>query len=108
MDDVHQQLVAKIVQLATTPSKGDGEPLPLRYVVPPNTAIELWDSGTTVAVRQDDTLQTIAQLFHVPLWSLAQVNRRADKTRLMQGDRIIVPRHLLPLTAMSGASSFRR
>jgi LysM repeat protein len=108
MDDVHQQLIAKIVQLATTPSKGDSESLPLRYVVPPNTAIELWDSGTTVVVRQDDTLQTIAQLFHVPLWSLTQVNRRADKTRLTQGERIIVPRHLLPLTAMSGASSFRR
>jgi LysM repeat protein len=108
MDDVHQQLVAKIVQLATTPSKGDSESLPLRYVVPPNTAIELWDSGTTVVVRQDDTLQAIAQLFHVPLWSLTQVNRRADKTRLMQGERIVVPRHLSPLTAMSGASSFRR
>jgi len=108
MDDVHQQLIAKIVQLATTPSKGDGEPVPLRYVVPPNTAIELWDSGTSVVVRQDETLQNIAQLFHVPLWSLTQVNRRADKTRLMQGERIIVPRHLLPLTAMSGASSFPR
>jgi len=101
MDDVHQQLIAKIVQLATTP-KGEGEPVPLRYVVPPNTAIELWDSGTSVVVRQDDTLQTIAQLFHVPLWSLTQLNRRADKSRLMQGQRIIVPRHLLPLTAMSG------
>jgi hypothetical protein len=114
MDDVHQQLIAKIVQLATTPSKGDGEPVPLRYVVPPNTAIELWDSGTSVVVHQDETLQNIAQLFHVPLWSLTQVNRRADNTRLMQGERIIVPRHLLPLTAVSGvssvpgASSFRR
>ena len=104
MDDVHQQLIAKIVQLATTPSKDESEPLPLRYVVPPNTAIELWDSGTAVQVRQDETLQSIAQFFRVPLWSLTQINRRAEKTRLMQGDRIIVPRHLLPLTAMSGAS----
>jgi len=107
MDDVHQQLIAKIVQLATTP-KGEGEPVPLRYVVPPNTAIELWDSGTAVAVRQDDTLQTIAQLFRVPLWSLTQINRRADKVRLMPGERIIVPRHLLPVTATSVASSPRR
>lgn len=108
MDDVHQQLIAKIVQLATTPSKVDVEPVPLRYVVPPNTAIELWDSGTSVVVRQDETLQNIALLFHVPLWSLTQVNRRADKTRLMQGERIIVPRHLLPLTALSGVSAFPR
>jgi LysM repeat protein len=108
MDDVHQQLIAKIVQLATTPSKGESEPAPLRYVVPPNTAIELWDSGTTMVMRQDDTLQNIAQFFHVPLWSLTQANRRTDNARLMQGERIIIPRHLLPLTAMSGASSFRR
>jgi LysM repeat protein len=108
MDDVHQQLIAKIVQLATTPSKGDGEPLPLRYVVPPNTAIELWDSGTAMVMRQDDTLQNIAQFFHVPLWSLTQANKRTDKARLMQGERIIIPRHLLPLTAMSASSSVRR
>ena len=108
MDDVHQQLIAKIVQLATTPAKGDGEPVPLRYVVPPNTAIELWDSGTAMVMRQDDTLQNIAQFFHVPLWSLTQANRRPDKARLMQGERIIIPRHLLPLTAMSASSSVRR
>jgi pimeloyl-ACP methyl ester carboxylesterase len=108
MDDVHQQLITKIVQLATTPSKGESEPLPLRYVVPPNTAIELWDSGTAMVMRQDDTLQNVAQFFHVPLWSLTQANRRTDKARLMQGDRIIIPRHLLPLTAMSASSSVRR
>jgi LysM repeat protein len=108
MDDVHQQLIAKIVQLATTPSKGDGEPVPLRYVVPPNTAIELWDSGTAMVMRQDDTLQNIAQFFHVPLWSLTQANKRTDKARLTQGERIIIPRHLLPLTAMSASSSVRR
>jgi len=104
MDDVHQQLITKILQLATTQSREGEAAVPLRYVVPPNTAIELWDSGTAVLVRQDDTLQNIALLFRVPLWSLTQVNRRAETTRLMQGDRIIVPRHLLPLTAMSGAS----
>lgn len=105
MDDVHQQLIAKIVQLATTPSKDEGEPMPLRYVVPADAAVELWDSGTAVFVRRDETLQNVAQLFHVPLWSLTQANRRADKTPLMQGERIVVPRHLLPLTAMSGPSS---
>lgn len=108
MDGVHQQLIAKIVQLATTPSKGDNDPVPLRYVVPPNTAIELWDSGTAMVMRQDDTLQNIAQLFHLPLWSLTQANRRTDKARMMQGERIIIPRHLLPLAAMSGASLVRR
>jgi hypothetical protein len=108
MDDVHRQLIAKILQLATTPSQSDGAPVPLRYVVPPNTPIELWDSGTVVSVRRDDTLQTLAQLFNVPVWSLTQVNKQADKTRLTPGERIIIPRHLLPPTAVSAAPTVRR
>jgi pimeloyl-ACP methyl ester carboxylesterase len=108
MDDVHQQLVAKIVQLATTPSKDGGEPVPLRYVVPPDAAIELWDSGTPVFVRQDETLQNIATFFHVPLWSITQVNKGAGNIPLIQGERIVVPRHLLPLAAVSGQPVFRR
>jgi hypothetical protein len=107
MDDVHQQLVAKILQLATMP-KDEGEAVPLRFVVPPNTAIELWDSGTPVFARPAETLQTIADLYHVPLWSLTQVNKSADRTPLVPGERVVVPRHLLPLATVSGQSSFGR
>jgi hypothetical protein len=107
MDDVHQQLVAKILQLATTP-KDEGESVPLRFVVPPHVAIELWDSGTPVFARPDETLQKIADLHHVPLWSLNQVNKSADKAPLVPGERVVVPRHLLPLAAVSGQSSFGR
>ena len=35
MDSVHQQLLAKIMQLSATPAKTDDEVAPLRYVVPP-------------------------------------------------------------------------
>ena len=70
-----QQLVTKILQLATTPAKAAGEAVPLNYVVPPDAAIELWDSGMPVFARPGDTLQTIAALYHVPLWSLTQVNK---------------------------------
>lgn len=101
MDDVHQQLVAKILQLATTP-KDEGEAVPLRFVVPPNVAIELWDSGTPVFARPEETLQKIADLYHVPLWSLTQVNKSADKAPLVPGERVVVPRHLLPLATVSG------
>ena len=109
MDDVHAQLIAKILQLATTPAKAGGEAVPLNYVVPPGNAIELWDSGMPVFARPGDTLQTIAGLYHVPLWSLTQVNKGvAASAPLVPGERVIVPRHLLPPAEVSGQSPARR
>jgi predicted alpha/beta-hydrolase family hydrolase len=104
MDTIHQQVLAKILQLATTPAKLDSESVPLRYVVPPDATIELWDSGMPVFARAGDTLQTIAAAHHVPLWSLTQMNKGPDSTPLVPGERIIVPRHLVPLTEVSGQS----
>ena len=104
MDSVHEQLVSKIVQLATTPAKAEGEAVPLRYVVPPDTAIELWDSGMPVLARSGETLQTIAAFHHVPLWSLTQINQTSDSVPLVRGQRVIVPRHLAPLATVSAVA----
>jgi hypothetical protein len=53
-----------------------------------------------VFARPGDTLQTIAALYHVPLWSLAQVNKGvAESAPLVPGERIVVPRHLMPIAA---------
>jgi pimeloyl-ACP methyl ester carboxylesterase len=101
MNQVHAQLLTKIAQLATTPAKGEGETIPLRYVVPANAEIELWDSGTPVIARPGDTLQTIAEFYHLPLWSITQMNKGSDNTPLVPGERIIVPRHLVPLAEVS-------
>jgi hypothetical protein len=109
MDDVHAQLIAKILQLATTPAKAAGEAVPLNYVVPPGIAIELWDSGMPVFARPGDTLQTIAELYHVPLWSLTQVNKGvAESVPLVPGERVIVPRHLVPVAEVSRQPPARR
>jgi predicted alpha/beta-hydrolase family hydrolase len=101
MDLIHQQIVNKIVELGTTRAKTDGEAVPVRYVVPPNTAIELWDSGTPVVARPGDTLQKLATLRHLPLWSLTQINRESDSAPLVPGQRVIVPRHLVPFAEVS-------
>jgi len=117
MDQIHQQLVAKIVQLsampakdiakdltkdlAKDPAKDDGEPLPLRYAVPPKVEIELWDSGMAVAARAGDTLQTLAERYRLPMWSLTQLNPMPENAALMAGQRIVVPRHLAPPAAVS-------
>ena len=108
MDAIQEQLVSKVVQVATMSAKTEGEALPLNYVVPPNAAIELWDSGMSVFARPGDSLQTIAALYHVPLWSVTQVNKGAENTPLVPGERVIVPRHLVPLAEISGQPPPRR
>jgi hypothetical protein len=108
MVSVHEQLVAMVVQLATTPARAEGEAVPLRYVVPPGTTFELWDSGTPVIARSGDTLQKLAALRRLPLWALTQINREPDSAPLVPGQRVIVPRHLLPLAAASAQPPSRR
>ena len=108
MDAVHEQLVSAIVRLATTPAKEEGEALPLRYVVPPNTPVELWDSGIPLLARAGDTLQGLAALHHVPLWSLTQINQVSGSAALTAGQRVIVPRHLVPAADIPAPSPARR
>jgi LysM repeat protein len=108
MDSIHEQLITAIAQLATTPAQTKGEAAPLRYVVPPDAPVELWDSGTPQFARSGDTLQRLAALNHVPLWSLTQANQLSDKAPLAVGQRVIVPRRLVPLVATSAASIPKR
>jgi hypothetical protein len=101
MDSIHEQLVTAIVQLATTPVQAKGETVPLRYVVPPEAPLELWDSGTQQFARSGDTLQRLAALNRVPLWSLTQANQLPDSAPLTVGQRVIIPRPLAPPVATS-------
>ncbi|CCD95591.1 conserved hypothetical protein [Bradyrhizobium sp. ORS 375] len=99
MEDVHAQLVAMISQLSQTSATAEADPVPLRYLIPPKTSVELWDSGTAVAVRPGETLDQIAAAYRVPLWALQQSNRGLATQPLVPGQRIILPRHLLPQAA---------
>jgi pimeloyl-ACP methyl ester carboxylesterase len=108
MDAVHEQLLTKIVQLATTSAKSEGETVPIRFVVPSGAAIDLWDSGMPVFARPGDSLQTIAATYHVPLWSVTQINKGAERVPLVPGERVVVPRHLVPLVEVSGPSPSRQ
>ncbi len=96
---IQEQLVAKIVALSTTPAAAEGEAVPVHFEVPADAPIELWDSGTPVAAHSGDTLKSIAATYHVPLWSLAEINRVSDRAPLSEGQRVIVPRHLVPMPA---------
>jgi hypothetical protein len=105
MDTVQQQLVTKVLQLAT--AKAEGGTVPIRCIVPAKADIDLWDSGMAVFARPGDSLQSIASAYHVPLWSVMQVNRGADRTPLVPGERVVVPRHLEPVVEASAPQSAR-
>jgi hypothetical protein len=95
------------VQLAATPAKAEGEAFALRYIVPPDTPVELWDSGIAVSARAGDTLQTLAAAHRVPIWSVTQVNPGLVGRPLTAGERVIIPRHLLAVSAVWRQSRFR-
>jgi len=99
LDTVQQQLVTKVLQIAT--AKTEGDTVPIRCVIPAKADIDLWDSGMAVFARPGDSLQSIATAYHVPLWSIMQVNKGAERTPLVPGERVVVPRHLQPLVEAS-------
>lgn len=104
-DRIQEQLVAKIAEVASTPATAQGEAIPIRFEVPADAAVELWDSGQPVTAHAGDTLKTFADAYHVPLWALAEANSVSPRTALTEGQRIIVPRHLVPMAAPSVATS---
>ena len=104
-DLIQEQLVSKIVELASTPATAEGEAIPIRFEVPSDEPVELWDSGQPVTAHAGDTLKTFADTYHVPLWSLAEINPAAARSPLTEGQRIIVPRHLVPMATPNVAST---
>ncbi len=103
---IQEQLVTKIAQLTATPASAEGEAAPLRFEVPAGAAIELWDSGLPVTAHAGDTLQTFAATYHVPLWALAEANRESERGPLTEGERIIVPRRLVPMPTPIPVTSY--
>jgi fermentation-respiration switch protein FrsA (DUF1100 family) len=104
-DRIQEQLVSKVVELAATPATAEGEAVPLRLEVPADAAVELWDSGQPLTAHAGDTLKTFADTYHVPLWSLAEINSVSSRATLNEGQRIVVPRHLVPETAPNVATT---
>jgi LysM domain len=108
MEAIHQQLAAKVLDVAAVPAKSEGETLPLRYVVPAKADVELWDSGMAIAARSGDTLQSLAMQYRLPLWALTQLNKPSDNTPLVAGQRIVIPRHLAAPAVVPAPVSSKR
>jgi hypothetical protein len=99
---IQEQLAAKI---RSAGARGEGEAVPLRLDYPSTGPIELWDSGVPIAAHAGDTLASLASIYHVPLWTLTQINQKPENAALTEGQRIIIPRYLgQKLASRSGSS----
>ena len=103
---IQEQLVRKIAELSATPAAVQGEAVPLHLEVPADAAIELWDSGLPVQAHAGDTLKSMATTYHVRLWSLAEINAVSVRAPLSEGQRVVVPRHLVPMSVPSTITSY--
>jgi hypothetical protein len=103
---IQEQLAEKVLQLAQTPADAEGEAVPIRLEVPADATVELWDSGLPVQAHAGDTLKTVAATYRVPLWALAEINSGADSAPLTEGQRIVVPRHLVPMAMPNAMASY--
>ena len=81
-------------RFADAPSLNFVTPLSMKYVVPRNEPIELWDSGLRATVRAGETLQMIAAQYGAPAWAIAQINQIGDEAPLQPGTAIIIPLRL--------------
>lgn len=105
-EQIQEQLVRKIAELSATPAAVQGEALPLHLEVPTDAAVELWDSGLPVQAHAGDTLKSMAASYHVPVWSLAEINAMSARALLSEGQRVIIPRHLVPMPIPSTVTSY--
>jgi len=104
-DDIHRQIVEMVTQLPRIQAaQTEADAVPLRYQVPGDTLVELWDSGVRIPVRTGDTMESIAAAHRVPVWAIAQSNSLAENATLTPGQSIVVPRHLAPPDATAPAA----
>jgi hypothetical protein len=109
-DRIQELLTAKVRSAGAGSARSDGEPVPLHIVFAATGPIELWDSGLAVSAHAGDTLPSIAAAYHVPVWAVAQINKKPEGGTLSEGERIVVPRYLgvrLPSPATSPAPATR-
>ena len=79
---------------ADAPPLNYASPLDMKYVVPRNEPIALWDSGLRITARMGENLQTIAAQYGAPVWAIAQINKIGEDTPLQTGMALTIPLQL--------------
>ena len=94
LEGLQDKVIDKIVRVATLPSELEGVTVPIKYVMPRNQPIELWDSGLPIRAEPGDTVRSLAARYAVPAWAVAQLNNVGSGTSFKPGQRVVIPRHL--------------
>jgi thioesterase domain-containing protein len=68
-------------------------PLAMRYVIPREAPVEIWDDAVRIGIKPGQTWETIAAEHNVPAWLLLQVNAAADGA--LPGATVLVPQQSL-------------
>lgn len=82
-------------------------PLTMKYVVPANEPIALFDSAISATARADDTLESIAARTNTPAWIIAQVNKITDDAPLRPSQTVLVPQIAFSVRQISPAESVK-
>ena len=72
----------------------------LKYTVPADAPIELWDSAIRVRAKGGDTIDAVASRYGVPGWAIAQINSLDQDHPLEVGQELIVPRSIYSEAAL--------
>jgi hypothetical protein len=99
MEGLQDGIVQKIVEVAAAGTPVPGPAIPIEYTPPPDTPMELWDSGTEVVAEAGETVADVAAQFGVPVWVVADINDIDASQPLATGQRLVVPRHLAAASA---------
>ncbi len=67
-------------------------PLTLRYVVPPDATIVVWDSAYALLAKPGDTTGQVAAAHGVPAWAVAQLNGLNADRPPRPGQTLVIPR----------------
>jgi hypothetical protein len=89
---LQQEVIAKVLQVVAFPEPPT-QMVSIKYVVPGRAPIELWDGGIQVTVEPGQSLQSLATLYGVPTWAIAQASRLSSEDSVAPGQQVIIPRH---------------
>jgi LysM repeat protein len=100
-----RQAAAPANKKLSTVMPNEIRPLSLKYVVPRDAPIVLWDSAVKVIVKPGETLQSIVTKYEAPSWAITQINRLTEDEPLAPGQTLIIPRSFYSDTSPQPAAA---